>query len=109
MVTHVFPWCLRVALRGFCGMRIQVALTGPPRVLLGRSVVDLILPREHCTLEELFRALAEAEPRIARYFRREADPAPIPLRALLDERPLDPGSPIPDGATVTLLYAIVGG
>ena len=98
-----------MTLREHCGMRIQVTLTGPPRVLLGRPVVDLILPRETCTLEELLSALADAEPRTARYFRGGAGTAPIPLRALLAEQPLDPGSPIPDGATVTLLYAIVGG
>lgn len=90
-------------------MRIQVALTGPPRVLFGRQVVEVILPQDACTLEELLRALADAEPRTARYFRREVGPAPIPLRALLDDHPLDPGSPVPDGATVTLLYAIAGG
>ncbi len=90
-------------------MRIQIALTGPPRVVLGRSVVDLTLPRETCTVEELLSALADAEPRIARYFRREAGVLPIPLRALLDDQPLELGSPITDGSTVTLLYAVVGG
>jgi hypothetical protein len=90
-------------------MRIQIALTGPPRVVLGRPLVDLALPRETCTLEELLEALADAEPRIARYIRREAGPPLAPFRPLLHDRPLEPGSPIPDGAAVTLLYAIAGG
>ncbi len=90
-------------------MRVQIALTGPPRVVLGRSAVDLVLPGEICRLEELLHALADAEPRLARYFRREAGLPPVSLRALLDDQPLEPGDPIPDGATVTLLYAIAGG
>ena len=90
-------------------MRIQVVLTGPPRVVLDRSAVDLVLPLETCTLEELLDALADAEPRIARYLPREAEPPTGPLRPLLQDQLLEPGSPIPDGATVTLLYAMAGG
>jgi hypothetical protein len=90
-------------------MRIQVRLTGPPRVVLGRPVVDIVLPRETCTFEELLDALADAEPRIARYLRRGAGLPPVPFRPLLHDQPLEPGSPIPDGEAVTLLYAIAGG
>ena len=90
-------------------MRIQVTLTGPPRVVLGRSVVDLVLPRETCTLGELLDALADAEPRIARYLRCEAGLPPALLKPLVQDQLLEPGNPIPDGAVVTLLYAIAGG
>lgn len=90
-------------------MRVQVALTGPPRVVLGRPVVEVVLPGEACTLEELLDALADAEPRIARYLRRKGGAPPAPFRPLLRDRALDPTSRVPDGATVTLLYAVAGG
>jgi len=41
-------------------MLIHVALTGPPRVVLGRSAVDLALPGGSCTLADLLDALAAA-------------------------------------------------
>ena len=90
-------------------MRIQVAVTGPPRVVLGRAAVDLLVPGEACTLEELLNALAGAEPRIARYLRGEDGRPASSLRVLLNHGPLDPASRIPDGAVVTLLYAVAGG
>jgi hypothetical protein len=99
----------RLALRDCFAMRIRVALTGPPRVLLGRPVANLHLPCETCTFQELLDALAATEPRIARYLQCESGLAPIPLRALLPGQLLQPGNPIPDCATVTLLYAISGG
>jgi hypothetical protein len=90
-------------------MQVRVALTGPPRVVLGRSAVDLVLPGPNCTLEELLTRLADAEPRIARYLRGADGSLPVFIRPLRDERPLEPGASIPDGATVTLLYAVAGG
>ena len=99
----------RLALRDCLAMMIQVALTGPPRVILGRPAVNIHLPRETCTLQELLDAMADAEPRIARYLRYEGGLPSVPLRVLLQDQLLQPGSPIPDGASVTLLYAIVGG
>lgn len=90
-------------------MRIRVTLTGPPRVILARSAVDLDLPGAACTLEDVLAALADAEPRIARYVRVEDGRPPASLRPLLDDLLLEPGTPIPDGATVTLLYATAGG
>ncbi len=101
-VPHQGPWASY-------DVQVQVALTGPPRVVLGRPVVDLVLPGETCTLEELLKALAAAEPRIARYLRRQEDFPAAPIRPLLRDQPLDPGARIPDGAVVTLLYAIAGG
>ena len=86
-----------------------MALTGPARVVLGRSIVDLSLPGETCTLEELLHALTEAEPRIARYLCRENGPPTASLRPLLNDRQLDRASHIRDGAVVTLLYAVAGG
>jgi ThiS family len=71
--------------------------------------VDLDLPGAACTLEDLLAALADAEPRIARYLLGEDGRPPTPLRPLLNDHLLEPGTPIPDGATVTLLYAIAGG
>ncbi len=90
-------------------MRIHVTLTGPPRVLLGRSVVDLTLPLETCTLEQLLTALADAEPRLARYLQGEEGRPAISLRPLLNDQLLEPGTRIPDDATVMLLYAVAGG
>jgi sulfur transfer ThiS family protein len=90
-------------------MRIHVALTGPPRVILARSDVDLGLPGATCTLAELLAALSEAEPRIARYLRGDDGQPPSSLRPLLNDHLLEPDIPIPDGATVTLLYAMAGG
>ena len=90
-------------------MRIHVALSGPPCVVLGKSGLDLALPRSTCTLEDLLAALAEAEPRIARYLRGEDGRPPSSLRPLLNDRLLEPDTPIPDGATVTLLHAMAGG
>ena len=90
-------------------MRIHVALTGPPRVILARSAVGLDLPGATCTLADLLSALAEAEPRIARYLRGDDGQPPSSLRPLLNDRLLEPDTPIPDGSTVTLLYAIAGG
>lgn len=90
-------------------MQIHVILTGPPRVVLGRAAVDLVLPLDTCTFEEFMGALATAEPRIAGYLRRVDGTSGSPIRPLLQDQPLEPGSPIPDGAVVTLLYAIAGG
>lgn len=90
-------------------VRVQVSLTGPPRVILGRSVVEVVLPLPTCTLEELLAALADAEPRVAPYLRGEDGLPPVSLRPLLCDQVLEPGSRIPDGATVTLLYAVAGG
>lgn len=90
-------------------VRVHIVLTGSPRVVLGRPAVDLDLPGQHCTLEEVLVALATAEPSIARYLRGGAGLLPSFLRPLLDDRPLELQSPIPDGATVTLLHAVAGG
>ena len=90
-------------------MHIRVVLTGPPRVVLGRSTVDLELPTPSCTLDEVLAGLADAEPRIARYLQGE-DGLPFSfLRSLLNERLPEPGTRILDGATVTLMYAVAGG
>jgi sulfur transfer ThiS family protein len=78
-------------------------------VILARSAVDLDLPGASCTLEGLLAALAAAEPRIARYLRGEDGRAPTSLRPLLNDQLLEPSTPIPDGATVTFLYAVAGG
>ncbi len=90
-------------------MRIHIVLTGPPRVLLGRSTVDLDLPGTACTLRDLLGALVEAEPRLTQYFSRANSVPPPVFRALLHDRVIPPQKPIPDGATVTLLYAVAGG
>ena len=90
-------------------VRVQVALTGPPRVVLGRSIVELVLARATCTLEERLSALAEAEPRIARYLRGEDGRPASSLRPLLNDHRLGSESGIPDGAVVTFLYAVAGG
>jgi molybdopterin converting factor small subunit len=90
-------------------VQIHIALTGPPRVILGRSAVDLDLHGAVCTLEDLLAALADAEPRIARYFQGENGQPPASLRPLLNDHLLEPGTPIPDGATVTFLYTMAGG
>ena len=78
-------------------VRVQVALTGPPRVVLGRSAVDLVLPLETCTLGEILKALADAEPRTARYLYREDGLLAAPLRPLLGDVPIEPGTLAPDG------------
>ena len=90
-------------------MLIHIILTGPPRVVLGRPALNLDLPGATCTLGDLLAALADAEPRIARYLRGEEGQPPAPLRPLLNDHLLEPGTIIPDGATVTLLYALAGG
>lgn len=84
-------------------------LTGPARVLLGRAAVELLLPLERCGVEDLLDALAHAEPRIAPYLRGDDGRLAPSLRPLLDDRLLEAGEPIPDGGTVTLLYAVAGG
>jgi len=90
-------------------MRIHVVLTGPPRVVLGRSAVDVDLAGSTCTLADVLTALAAIEPRLARYL-SSADGVPPPaFRPLLHDRFLPHDTPIPDGATVTLLYALAGG
>jgi len=82
---------------------------GPPRVVLGRPTVDVDLSRSTCTLADVLAALAAVEPRLARYL-SSADGVPPPaFRPLLDDRFLPHDTPIPDGATVTLLYAVAGG
>jgi hypothetical protein len=90
-------------------MRIHVALTGPPCVILGKNRLDLAFPGSTCSLRDLLAALAEAEPRIARYLRGDDGQPPSSLRPLLNDHLLEPDTPIPDGATVTLLYAMAGG
>ncbi len=90
-------------------MRVQVVLTGPPRVILGRAMIDLILPQNTCTLEGVMNALAVAEPRIASYLCTKNGLPAAPFRLLLEDRVLEPESRIPDGATITLLYAMAGG
>jgi hypothetical protein len=78
-------------------------------VVLGRPVVELVLQRHRCTLEELLDALAVAEPRIARYLRGEDGGVPAGFRPLLGDHLLEPGDRIPDGGIVTLVYAVAGG
>jgi hypothetical protein len=90
-------------------MRVRVVLTGPPRVVLGRPILDLSLPAESCSREEFLSALATAEPRIACYLADAGAKPASPFRLLLDDRLLEPGAAIPDGVTVTLLYAVAGG
>ena len=62
---------------------------------LGRPVMDLDLPRVKFTLAELLAALAEAEPRIARYLRGDDGQPPSSLRPLLNDHLLEPDTPIP--------------
>jgi hypothetical protein len=90
-------------------MQLRVALTGPPRVVLGRSTVDLTVPGDACTLEQVLKRLADAEPRIARYLQGAEGQPPAYLRPLLNDRLLEPAASIPDGATLTLVYATAGG
>jgi len=90
-------------------MQIRVALTGPPRVVLGRVAVDLVVPGSSCSVEEMLIRLADAEPRLARYLHGVDGRPPAFLRPLLNERALEPGAAIPDGAVVTLVYAVAGG
>ena len=90
-------------------MQIHVILTGPPRVVLGRSAVDVTLPGNACTLDEVRKCLAAAEPRIARYLQGADGQLPVFLRVLVNDRPLEPTAAIPDGATLTLVYAVAGG
>ncbi len=90
-------------------MHIHVVLTGPPRVVLGRARLDLSLPADSCTRETFLAALAAAEPRLARYLAETGELSTTPFRLLLDDRLLEPGAAIPDGATVTVLYAVAGG
>ena len=90
-------------------MRVQVVLTGPPRVVLGRAAVELGLPLDTCTLDQLLDALARAEPRIASYLRAGDGLLPPSLRPLLNDHLLEPAARIPDGSVVTLLYAVAGG
>jgi hypothetical protein len=78
-------------------------------VVLGRPAVDVDLSGSTCTLVDLLAALAAVEPRLARYL-TSADAVPPPgFRPLLHDRLLPHDTPIPDGATVTLLYAVAGG
>ena len=90
-------------------MRVQVVLTGPPRVILGRATVELDLPPDTCTLGQLLDALSRAEPRIASYLRGGDGLPSASFRALLGDQLLQTAEPIPDGGVVTLLYAIAGG
>ncbi len=90
-------------------MKIHVVLTGPPKVILGRAALDVCLPGEACTREAFLAALAAAEPRIARYVADAGAQPASPFRLLIEGRLLEPGVPIPDGATLTLLYAVAGG
>ncbi len=90
-------------------MHIHVVLTGPPRVVLGRPRVDLSLPADSCTREVFLAALVAAEPRLARYLADASGQSAAPFRLLLDNQLLEPGAPIADGATITLLYAVAGG
>lgn len=90
-------------------MRIHIVLTGPPRVVLGRPRLDLWLPAESCTREELLSTLAAVEPRIARYLADAGAQPASPFRLLLEDHLLEPGAVIPDNAAVTLLYAVAGG
>jgi molybdopterin converting factor small subunit len=90
-------------------MRVHVILTGPPRVVLGRSAVDLDLSGTAGTLADLLAALAVNEPRIARYVQHESAGFPGLFRPLLGDRLMEADTPIPDGATVTLLFAVAGG
>jgi hypothetical protein len=71
-------------------------------------VVDLDLSASPCTLTDVLAALVNAEPRLARYL-SSADGVPPPaLRPLLDDRVIPPDTLLPNGATVTLLYAVAG-
>ncbi len=90
-------------------MRIRVVLTGPPKVILGRGTRELSLPGDSCTREALLSALAGAEPRIARYLTDNGGQPASPFRLLLSDQIIESGAVIPNGATVTLLYAVAGG
>jgi hypothetical protein len=78
-------------------------------VVLGRAALDLELPLDGCTLDQLLDALAGAEPRIASYLRGVDGLPPPSLRPLLDDHLLEQTARIPDGGIVTLLYAVAGG
>ncbi len=88
-------------------MQVRVMLTGPPRVVLGRTSVDLTLPGEACSLDDILACLAVTEQRIARYL--HADGHPSPFRMLVNDRVVDGTAVISDGATLTLVYAVAGG
>ncbi len=90
-------------------VQVRVALTGPPRVVLGRSVVDLTVPGEVCTADDILARLADVEPRIARYLQDADGHPPAFLRLLVNDQLLDRGAPIRDGGIVTLAYAVAGG
>ncbi len=90
-------------------MQIRVVLTGPPRVVLGRPELELSLPGDSCTREAFLSALAAVEPRIAHYLANAGAQPSSPFRLLLGDRLLEPDAPIPDGAALTLLYAVAGG
>ena len=90
-------------------MRIRVVLTGPPQVVLGRSAVDLDRPGFTCTLADVPAGLVDTHPRLARYFSSVDGLPPPAFRPLLCDRVILPDTPIPDGGTLTLLYAVAGG
>jgi len=78
-------------------------------VVLGRPTIDLELVGFTCTLRDLLAGLVGADPRLARYLLK-TDGLPSPaFRLLLHDRLIPPDTLIPDGAAVTLLYAVAGG
>ncbi len=88
-------------------MQVRVLLTGPPRVILGRAAVDLVIPGETCLFRDVLACLAAKEPRIAGYFDDGA--YSHAFRPVVNDSLLDPAAVIPDGATLTLVYAVAGG
>jgi len=71
--------------------------------------VEVGLPFNTCTLDQILDALARVEPRIASYLRGGDGLPSASFRALLGDQLLQAAEHIPNGGVVTLLYAVAGG
>lgn len=94
-------------------MRISVRLSGPLRVVIGHSEVELALAGESATLAQALDALGEQYPQARRYLRDATGGLPPGIRALYGDERLDEraalAAPLRDGGQLTLLMPTAGG
>ena len=94
-------------------MRVEVALYGSARVIVGQPQVEVSFETSTATLGQLLQHLAARYPRARPYFLDEAGRLPSFVRVLINAvRPdpdATPASILHDADRVALLVAVAGG
>lgn len=94
-------------------MRVEVALYGSARVIVGQPQVEVSFETSTATLGQLLQHLAAGYPRARPYFLDEAGRPPSFVRVLINavrpEPDATPDTILHDADRVALLVAVAGG